>query len=82
MAGDACSFPLEEDLARDRIAALHRRLSLTGEHHRRQAERLNELASSTSDPETAELMRRLAAEYMDEAALAADRARLPAANAA
>jgi hypothetical protein len=49
----------------------------SAEYHRRQAERLNELASSTPDPDTADLMRELAAEYMDEAALATDRTLIP-----
>jgi hypothetical protein len=53
------------------------------EHDRQQAELLSGLASSTLDPETASLLRQLAAEYLDEAALAAERARAPvAANAA
>jgi hypothetical protein len=54
----------------------------SAEYHRRQAELLNELASSTPDPETASLMRQLAAEYMDEAAWEADRTPIPAAAAA
>jgi len=49
----------------------------SAEYHRRQAERLNELAGSTPDPDTADLMRQLAAEYMDEAALASDRTPIP-----
>jgi hypothetical protein len=40
----------------------------SAEYDRRQAALLNELASSTPDPETASLMRQLAAEYIDEAA--------------
>jgi hypothetical protein len=54
----------------------------SAEYHRRQAEHLNELASSTSDPEIASLMRQLAAEYIDEAALETDRTPLLAAAAA